>query len=133
MKKFLLLTDKHESALHVFIKKACEEYVVKPTDGLKFYICDTEMFCEMLLGLLLEVAESENPMYKHSSKLREMAKNLKGTPLYGRELNHLKKYVNTNTELHLEGYVTFRMEELKGKLDLMVYSLVKKIKFGGKD
>ncbi|MCL2199441.1 MAG: hypothetical protein FWB80_11000 [Defluviitaleaceae bacterium] len=133
MKKFKLLTDKYENALLMFLKKANDASVIKSWERFEFYIIQADEFSEMLLGLLLEVTESENPMYKHSARLREMAKNIKSTPLYGRELRLLKKYVAANKELHMEGYVTFRMEELKGKLDMMVYSLVKKIKFGGKD
>lgn len=133
MSNFKLMTDKYEAEAREILTKARDAGEIRALTRFEFYIMEHEKFCEALLGLLLKIAENENPMYKNSAKLREMAKDLKRTPIYASELHLIKKYVATNTEMHLEGYVTFRMDEIKGRLDLMVYSLVKKLKFGGKD
>jgi hypothetical protein len=140
MKRFLLHTVKHKAALIDFAEKVAADEVIyiKNTgnpDGAVFYfaIAEREAFCETLLHLLCDIAEAENPIYKHSAKLRQMAHDLRKTPLFGSELRLLSEFVSTGKEIHLDGYVTFRMGEFKEKLDMMVYSLVKKLKFGNGD
>ena len=100
---------------------------------ISFAIVRREAFCEQLLKLLMDITENENPVYKHSAKLRKMARELRHSPTFSHELKLLKEFISCGKELNIEGYVTFRMCEFREKLDLMVYSLVKKIKFSNRD
>ena len=79
-----------------------------------------------LMALLTQVAIEENPVYQHSSKLRDMARDLPSP--YEPGLVNLRVYLQHSDKLHLEGYVAFRMGEYREKLDMMSYSLIKKLK-----
>ena len=85
------------------------------------------------MALLANIAQQENPLYQQSQKLREMAGDLQGTALYSSLQKSLEHFVKHNQVLHLEGYVTFRMTEYREKLDMMSYSLIKKMKLCHKD
>jgi hypothetical protein len=81
----------------------------------------------------MDVAEDENPIYTHSAKMRELARDLRSQPIFAQELRLLKEFFSAEKLLNIEGYITFRMTEFHKKLDLMVYTLVKKLKFGNGD
>ena len=85
-------------------------------------------FGEGLMALLTHIAMQENPVFRHSPKLQEMANDLRSTPVYTAALKNLTRYLKRNNTLHLEGYVAFRMGEYREKLDMMSYSLIKKLK-----
>jgi hypothetical protein len=137
MKRFALYSEKYENALIDFAAKAAAAEIIyinkRERRRIFFMVAERENFCELLLCTLMDIAEGENPVYKNSAKLRAMAKNLRTTTLYGRELGRLRDFFSHSKELHLEGYVTFRMSEFREKLDMMIYSLVKKIKFHNGD
>ena len=102
MKRFTLYTAKYESVLDDFAAKAAAAetiyiknfYKNRGDYALDFAVAERESFCELLLSLLMDIAEGENPVYKHSAKLREMAQNLRQTPLYGRELRQLREFIS---------------------------------------
>ena len=81
-----------------------------------------------LMTLLTDIAMQENPVYLHSPKLRDMAADLHSTPLYAAVFKEFKQFLRHSRMLHLEGYVVFRMAEYREKLDMMSYSLIKKMK-----
>ena len=83
-------------------------------------------FASGLMALLTRVAMEENPVYQHSPKLRDMARDLPSP--YEPGLKDLTRFLRHSGKLHLEGYVTFRMTEYREKLDMMSYSLIKKLK-----
>ena len=85
-------------------------------------------FMESLITMLTDIAMQENPIYQHSPKLQDMARDLRNTSLFTSSLNSLVHFVKYSRILHLEGYVTFRMTEYREKLDMMSYSLIKKMK-----
>lgn len=86
----------------------------------------TKEVARRLLLLLYDIAITENPVYRYSPKLRRMAQSLENTPLYEHDLAKLMDYICTNTGLHVDGYVTFRMDKYKETLDLMLYRMAKK-------
>jgi len=86
------------------------------------------VFIEGLIALLIDIALQENPVYQHSPKLRDMAGDLRGTLLYANLKRGLIRFLKHSRNLHLEGYVAFRMKEYREKLDMMSYSLIKKMK-----
>ncbi|MCL1883371.1 MAG: putative sporulation protein YtxC [Defluviitaleaceae bacterium] len=141
MKRFSLYTVKYENVLREFAARTSAAEIIyinkncKNQEGFALYfsVKERELFCEMLLGFLMDIAEGENPIYKHSARLRGMAGELRESPIFGRELNQLREFFTNSRELNIEGYVTFRMCEFREKLDMMIYSLVKKIKFGNED
>ena len=86
------------------------------------------VFIGGLMTLLTDIALQENPIYLHSPKLREMAGELRDTSLYTAAYKDFICFLKHNRELYLEGYVAFRMAEYREKLDMMSYSLIKKMK-----
>jgi len=141
VRRFTLCTTKHETALRDFAAKAAAAEIIYINKSgkkhgcfaLGFAMAQREGFCDALLKFLMDIAESENPVYKHSARMRQMALDLRNAPIFAHELRLLKAFVSSERELNIEGYVTFRMGEFREKLDLMVYSLVKKIKFSNGD
>ena len=93
----------------------------------------TTAFIDGLMTLLTDIALQENPVYQHSPKLREMAGDLHSTPLYAAVYKDFAHFIKHSRTLHLEGYVAFRMTEYREKLDMMSYSLIKKMKLIQKD
>jgi hypothetical protein len=82
---------------------------------------------QALMGLLEEVAILENAVYRYSSKMRALAKELRKTPMYINELERLKGFLRTNGSLHVEGYAAFRMGKYNEALDMLSYRLIKKM------
>jgi hypothetical protein len=132
MKKFALHSVLHKAALSEFVAKAAAAEIIY-IDENGFVIAKEDAFCEILLHFLMDIAESENPIYKKSSGMQKMAQDLRSSPIFAQELCALTEFVSAENALHVDGYTTFRMEAFREKLDLLVYSLVKKIKFSNKD
>jgi hypothetical protein len=140
MRRFVFFTRKYENELRDFAAKAvsAEIIYIEKSDVCafrgEFTLCFTmkqkDIFCETLLQLLFDITVNENPIYTNSAKLKTMAAGLNDAPVFARELRRLKGYLAGSRELNLDGYIMFRLCELKEKLDSLVYSLVKKIKFG---
>ena len=136
-----IFTEQYENALRDFAAKAAAAEIVhiiksrntSHMNVLEIKINRHEAFYEALLAMLLDITEMENPVYRQSNKLRSMAHGLRRTPLAARELQRLREFVAENSSLHIDGYITFRLSEFREKLDILIYSLVKKIKFGQKD
>jgi len=87
----------------------------------------TETFARSLMHLLHKIALAENPVYRHSPKLRELADGLLTTDTFAQTLAQLKVFIKSSKEINLDGYVIFRMEAYRTKLDMMLYNIVKKI------
>ncbi|MCL1842850.1 MAG: hypothetical protein FWF79_03480 [Defluviitaleaceae bacterium] len=139
MEQFVIFTVKYEKKLLEFAAKATAEELMqvnfskkvkRDTYALAFSLAKREAFCTSLMDFLMDIAVEENPVYAHSSKLRDMAQDLRNTQIYARELRRLRGFFLGSREVHIDGYVTFRMGEFREKLDHMIYKLVKKIKFG---
>lgn len=82
---------------------------------------------EQLVLLLQELAATENPVFKNSPKLLQMAKDLQSTESHGREVGRLKSFLRSNRSLNIEGYINFRMNEYRNSLDILSYKAMKKI------
>ena len=90
-------------------------------------------FAQKLMDLLTHIVLLEHPIYQNSQKMKDMAGDLKGTALYAATLRDLSRFIKHNRSLNLEGYMAFRMSDYKEKLDMMSYSLIKKMKLAQKD
>ena len=90
-------------------------------------------FAKELMPLVTEIAIHENPIYHHSQKLQSIAHDLRKTPLYDAEQKNLSNFLRHSRVLHLEGYVNFRMADYREKLDMMSYTLIKKLKLNHQD
>ena len=128
MKELAIFTYKYIELLNGFAVSCAQE--VRRKNNMYFVKCTTTepAFISRLLNLLIDIALQENPIYQQSPKLREMAKDLHQTEVYTNLKNALATYVRYNRVLHLEGYIAFRMAEYREKLDMMSYSLIKKMK-----
>ncbi|MCL1787346.1 MAG: hypothetical protein FWG38_05110 [Defluviitaleaceae bacterium] len=136
MKRLTLYTTGHRAQLATFAKHVTQhsiartEFITRCRVGLVWEPAIANHLTKALLNLLHDAAINENPIYKHSQKLKIIAQSLKNTPLYINEAARLKAYLHTNQVLHIDGYVTFRMAAYHEKLDMMLYHIMKKINFG---
>jgi len=143
MKRLNIFTNKYEGELRDFAARASAAGILlirgsgfcenRQVYGLKITVLDVKALPEVLTSLLMDITEAENAVYKYSQKLRTMAATARLTSIHDREVKQLKLFLAENKTLHLEGYVTFRLGEYRDKLDMMIYSLIKKIKFGTGD
>jgi len=142
MKQLTICTHLYSQLLRNFTTHAQNcDWLAKPEpnrkDGLHTVYCQYNnaqaAFAKGLMTLLAEIAVQENPIYQHSPKLQDMAYDLRKTPLYAAELRGLIRFLKHNRTLHLEGYVAFRMADYREKLDMMSYSLIKKLNFNRQD
>ena len=137
MKRLTISTYRYKQLLEDFVTKAEKSgCLITLNIGMQakmFYlICQYNhkhpAFTEGLMTLLTHIVIQENPLYHNSPKLQGMAHDLRGTSLYETSLKNLVHYLVHCKTLHLEGYVIFRMGEYREKLDMMSYSLIKKLK-----
>lgn len=137
MKTMMFYTQSYEQALRAFLTEAAVNTWLAvryegTREGLFFTCCAYESLTaepmDALVSLLEYIAIQENPVYKHSAKLTGLALELKQTAVHTDNIRRLGRYLKQNRALHLEGYVTFRMPEYTGRLDEIMYSLIKKLK-----
>jgi len=140
MKQLNICTSKYENELRDFAAKAAAAGTIAIKRSKTNELFELECVCMnykalpgALTGLLMDIAEAENAVYRHSPKLREMARDVRNSPIHEREVGRMRAFLAENKALNLEGYATFRLGEYRDKLDMMIYTLVKKIKFGKGD
>ena len=121
MKRITLCTCSYEEKLREFADMIKENGLAEVMDkeavinnvNLSWKQINSSRFTDALMVLLENVAALENPIYKHSPKLRALADGLRNTPLHQRELARLREFVKTARMLNIEGYITFRMGEYR--------------------
>lgn len=138
MKRLILHTTNYKNELINFTETAANHNlctIEKARPGPQGYstiftwqAAVSTLFIQSLMHFLYSIAISQNPVYRHSPKLRHLAEGLQNTPLHKSNLKQLKAFLRAGNELHIDGYVTFRMEEYRQKLDMMLYTIVKKIR-----
>ena len=139
MKRLTLYTHRYELALRDFAAGAADNGLITVRragwrgNNRVFCVCclwDALQpdFTDGLMVLLEEIAMQENPVYRQSPKLRDLGSDLRHTPVHSQGVKSLDQFLKLNRGLHLEGYVTFRMSEYCETLDMMTYSLIKKLK-----
>jgi len=129
MKRITIVTCKYKNELAAFARMVSKNglctVVSNHAGSIKFCweSSATADFACALLRLMQNIAMLENPVYRHSPKLQGLAENLQTAC----EAERLCAYIKGSKQLHLEGYVIFRMDEYRAKLDNMLYTIVKKI------
>jgi hypothetical protein len=131
MKRLTLYTEMHTDKLQSFINKAPVIIHSRGYKGRLFYIRFTydpqePYFTDAFICFLEDIVLFENPIYRHSPKLRDAAKNMHRSPVHTQAGECLRRYLRHNKTLHVEGYTAFRMEEYKYRLDMLMYGLIKK-------
>ena len=142
MKQLTIYTRRYSQMLEDFAARAKDDGLLEASrnrcDGGMLTVCCQynhvkPFFVKELMNLLTDIIVQENPIFQYSPKLQDMAHDLRKTPLYDTALKSLMRFLKHNRALHLEGYVTFRMTAYREKLDIMSYTLIKKLKFNQKD
>ena len=141
MKQLTIITSLHSQQLKDFAQnaEALGQLSLNKTGwigkqfSINFQHNSSQYFVEGIINLLTNIAINENPIYKNSPKLQNMAHDLRSTGVYVNLQKALIHFLKQNRNLHLEGYVNFRMSEYREKLDMMSYSLIKKIKLSHED
>jgi len=132
MKRLTIHTYTYKNELKNFIKTLTQNNLctisIATSHAVKLTWANSKDFIETILFLLYNIAMLENPVYRYSPKLKNLASILQNTELHNTELTRLETFLKSNSELNLEGYVTFRMEEYSAKLDMILYEIIKKIK-----
>ncbi len=134
MKRLTILTEHYEKLIHTHLRGDGQDWIIRSegrADGVFFarvsYV-PGRAFTEALTNLLEEAAALTNPVYRYSPRLMDIARDLRGTPIRQENERRLTEFLTPNASLNVEGYVAFRMAEYNYKLDLMTYSLIKKLK-----
>ncbi|MCL2404292.1 MAG: hypothetical protein FWC92_01965 [Defluviitaleaceae bacterium] len=142
MKQLTICTRRYNQQLEDFAACAKESGSITMLkldwDGGLFSACfkydHTRLaFVKELMSLLVDITVQENPIYQHSPKLQSIAYDLRKTPLYQAEQDSLAQFLKHSRVMHLEGYATFRMAQYREKLDMMSYTLIKKLKLNQQD
>jgi len=131
MKRLTIHTGKYERELAQFAANITEQCTVaqisQSTIVLSWNKSLSIVIVQTLMLLLHCIALQENPVYRYSLRLRSLADELLHTEIYDSEAHFLLKFLRTNKTIHLEGYINFRMENYIAQLDLMLYSVAKKL------
>ena len=125
MKNLTILTQGYKDTLEEFI---LQKGILK-SGGLYELVCPKNNLDTDSLAYLLEyIVIQEHPVYRHSPKLTDIALDLPHTKLHKANRLVLKRYLEENDLLHLEGYAAFRMTEYRNHLDIIMYGFIKKLK-----
>ena len=136
MKRITIHTTNHKSKLLRFAETAAEHNLCiteknhQTGDYSIIFAWEasvTSAFIQALIILLYDIVTYENPIYRHSPKLRNLAEGLQDTQLYQCDIERLKAFLRANKDLNIDGYLAFRMEAYRAKLDMMLYRIIKKI------
>jgi len=57
----------------------------------------------------------------------EIARGLEGSPVYNCDRARLEEFFQRCDTLYIDGYITFCMDEYREKLDLVLYTIIKRI------
>ena len=125
MRNLVILTQEYKDTLEEFI---LQKGILK-NGGLYELTCPkNNKNTDSLTCLLEHIVIQRHPIYGHSPKLADMALDLIHTKLHQTNFEALRRYIEENDHLHLEGYATFRMTEYRNQLDIIMYRLIKKLK-----
>jgi len=130
MKNLTIITLSHRQTLTETISNLLKDDTRGESHG-KFYkvYCSYDNLDTNVLTYLLErIVILDHPVYGKSSKLTDMALELKFTDAHRSNVFQLERYLEENDLLHLEGYTIFRMADYRNKLDIMMYCIIKKLK-----
>ena len=94
-----------------------------------FAVEDTGLLVDFLHQLLM----GQNPLYNRSPKLRQMAKDTVFRQCREGDADKLARYLEENAALHVEGYIQFRLYEESCALNLLLYSLARRIQRKGEN
>lgn len=127
MKRTIVHTSKYKTELANFMQSMPVFNKIQDGTTLAWEVSAADNFAQALMLLLHKLAMSENPVYRHSPKLRDLADSLFNTDVHTKAVTELKAFIKSNKELNIEGYVTFRMEAYHTQLDMLLYTIMKKI------
>jgi len=136
MKRITIHTTNHKNKLINFTETAVERNLCIiekrcSVDNLSIKLiyeaAATNSLTQALILLLYDIAAYENPIYRHSPKLRDLAEGLQDTPLHKCNIAQLNAFLRSNKVLHIDGYAAFRMEAYRTNLDMMLYRIIKKM------
>jgi hypothetical protein len=110
--------DEHTSH---YVKRAKK----KEANSIRLYF--DEFDAEGFYHLVDWIVFQENPALKGVQKLAEVIRNNIPKRMILENVQALKKYVQENRALHLEGYVKFRLAEYNDYLNRLMYAVVRKL------
>jgi len=87
----------------------------------------TEALAHALFPILARAAQGEHAIYRTSPAMRKLAQALRETRLYEVQVKGLALFLRHNRNLHIEGYVRFRMGDYIEGLDMLSYRLIKQM------
>ena len=91
------------------------------------WVGGVQALARALMPLLTTAAQNENPVYRGSRAMRDVANALHKTPMFERQTKALARFLQYEGSIHIEGYARFRMSEYSESLDLLSYRLIKKL------
>lgn len=129
MKRTIIYTSKYKTELAQFAQSAtfCTVKNFQTHTQFLWENSATQSFAQSLMHLLHRITIAENLVYRYSPKLRDLASGLLGTDIHTQALAELIIFLKANKEINLDGYAAFRMEEYRAKLDMILYTVIKKI------
>ena len=136
MRLLTIRTASYERELKTFVKEAAAAGLLTVRsegwyDGLFganfLYEPVVDGMTDEFTFLLENIVVQENPVYKHSIKLQRLAVDLRQTSIHIFNRERLTQFIKHSRLLHLEGYVAFRMTEYRHKLDMITYSLIRRM------
>jgi len=129
MKRTIIHTSKYKTELAQFAQSAtfCTVKNFQTHTQLIWENSTAPIFAQTLMHLLHKIIMAENPVFRYSPKLRNLANGILGTETHTQALAELTAFLKANKEINLDGYAAFRMEEYRAKLDMMLYTIMKKI------
>jgi hypothetical protein len=133
MRLLTVCTEQYEKQLRIFMGNAPVSVRNESRVGLLYSLrCAYEpaefLFADALADFLENLILYENPVYRHSPKMRNAAGELRRTAVHTENREQLRLYLAENKSLHVEGYTAFRMAEYRYRLDMLMYGLIKRLR-----
>jgi hypothetical protein len=134
LKRLTVLTERYEKIMRAYLRSPDTQQWTVTGEGKDGRTCFMRLtytpegrFADTLAALLEEAAAMENPVYRCSPQMLNIARDLRSAPIHMEDVQQLTEFLKFNATLNIEGYVAFRMAEYSYRLDLTAYGLIKRL------
>ena len=129
MEEITLQTQSHPETLEQLLSSLPDGMAaVSPGPLFTLRLPRTALNGEALAQQLAYIHLQQHPIFRHSPKLDDIARQLRQTEIHRAHTQKLSRYLDTHPTLNLEGYATFCMADYHHKLDLIAYCIVKRMR-----
>lgn len=126
MDKFIIFTKEYEKELADCLCHTDAVEILSTRDGYYFTLTKPDFDLRQLVGVMENMILTKNPALTHSTSLRRKIREMVFAKNRDALVKDLERFIQENAQMNWDGYLQFRLSEFAGKVNLILYSIVKK-------